>query len=410
MTFAPDLKDPGLYQERIPHDIFARLRREAPVYWNPESDGAGFWAITRYADIVEVEKNAALFSSDYARGGSRIFNENEVGVASTGSEGDSPFGIPFISTDPPVHSDYRRLVQTSFLPGRIAGVGDRITGRVTDLLDKVPLGEAVDLVPLVSAPLPLLTLAELLDVPSTMWVDLYNWTNAFVGEDDPEFRRSPADMAAIMGGFMGFAQELFTARRANPGEDIASLLANAEIQGKPIALRDFIANLVLVLVGGNETTRNSISHTVAAFAANPEQWDKVRADPEILNTAVREMVRHATPVIHFRRTATADTELHGQRIRAGDKVVVWYSSGNRDETVFDEPDRFDITRPNNRHLGFGSGPHICVGSRLAELQLKLLFTQLAARVRKFELVSPPRRFRSNFINGLKNLDVILTPA
>ena len=136
----------------------------------------------------------------------------------------------------------------------------------------------------------------------------------------------------------------------------------------------------------------------------------MRADPEILNTAVREMVRHATPVIHFRRTATADTELHGQRIRAGDKVVVWYSSGNRDETVFDEPDRFDITRPNNRHLGFGSGPPLCVGSRLAELQLKLLFTQLAARVRKFELVSPPRRFRSNFINGLKNLDVILTPA
>ncbi len=410
MTFVPDLKDPGLYQERIPHDIFARLRREAPVYWNPESDGAGFWAITRYADIVEVEKNAALFSSDYARGGSRIFNENEVGVASTGSEGDSPFGIPFISTDPPVHTDYRRLVQTSFLPGRIAGVGDRITGRVTDLLDKVPLGQPVDLVPLVSAPLPLLTLAELLGVPSEMWIDLYHWTNAFVGEDDPEFRRSPEDMAATMAEFMGFAQKLFAARRAHPGEDIASLLANAEIQGRPIALRDFIANLVLVLVGGNETTRNSISHTVAAFAANPEQWDKVRADPEILSGAVREMVRHATPVIHFRRTATADTELHGQRIRAGDKVVVWYSSGNRDETVFDDPDRFDIARPNNRHLGFGSGPHICVGSRLAELQLKLLFTQLAARVKRFELIAPPRRFRSNFINGLKNLEVVLIPA
>jgi linalool 8-monooxygenase len=407
MTPDVDLKDPDLYLDRAPHDVFARLRREAPVYWNPESDGAGFWALTRYADIVEVSRQPELFSSAHDNGGHRIFNENEVGLTNAG---ESAIGIPFISRDPPSHGEYRKFVMPALTPARMEGLEARIAARCAELIDKTPLDETVDIVPLVAAPLPLLTLAELLGVPLDLWGKLYDWTNAFVGEDDPDFRRSPEAMMRTLGEFMAFSADLFERRRATPGTDIASLLANATIGGESIPLKEFIANLILTLVGGNETTRNSISHTLAAFAADPAQWDLVREDPGLLKSAVKEMVRYASPVMHMRRTATADTEIRGQRIAKGDKVVLWYISGNRDEEIFAEPDRFDVRRGNVAHIGFGTGQHVCVGWRLAELQLRVLFTQLAQRVKRIELVGQPRRFRSNFINGLKNLDLRLVPA
>ncbi len=403
----PDLKDPDLYQDRAPYDVFDRLRRERPVYWNPETDGAGFWALTRHADIVEVSRRADLFSSAYENGGHRIFNENEVGL--TGA-GDSAVGIPFISRDPPIHTRYRKFVMPALSPGRLGDIEQRVEERVATLLAKVPLGETHDIVPLFSAPLPLLTLAELLGLPSETWGKLYQWTNAFVGEDDPEFRQSPESMAATMTEFFGFSQELFEARRAQPGPDIASLLANAEIGGVPVPFKDFVANLILVLVGGNETTRNSLSHTLVAFSQNPEQWDAIRADPDLLKTAPAEFVRYASPVLHMRRTAMADVEIGGQAIAKGDKVVMWYISGNRDEAVFEDPHRFDVRRRAVQQLGFGAGQHVCVGSRLAEMQLRVAFRQLARHVRRVEVEGEPRRFRSNFINGLKNLDVNLVPA
>jgi len=402
-----DLKNPDLYVDHMPYDVFAALRREDPVYWNPESDGAGFWAVTRHADIVEVSKQPLLFSSAYANGGHRIFNENEVGL--TGA-GDSAVGIPFISIDPPTHTQYRKVIMPALSPVRLGDIEARIEARVSQLLDQIPMNQPVDLVPLLSAPLPLLTLAELLGVPSESWKDLYRWTNAFIGEDDPEFRQSPEAMGVIMGEFFAFGQDLFERRRAEPGPDIASLLANAEIDGRPAEFRDFVGNLILVLVGGNETTRNSLSHTIIALSKDPSQWDILRADPDLLKTATAEMVRHASPVIHMRRTATADTAIGGQAIRKGDKVVLFYASGNRDETVFENPDRFDVTRKNVVHVGFGAGQHVCVGSRLAEMQLRVAFRLLAQRVSRFEVIAPPRRFRSNFINGLKNLDTRLVPA
>ena len=403
----PDLKDPDLYKDRAPYDVFEWLRREEPVYWNPETDGAGFWALTRHADIVEVSRRADLFSSAYENGGHRIFNENEVGL--TGA-GDSALGIPFISRDPPIHTKYRKFVMPALAPGRLGDIEQRVEKRVAALLAKVPLGETHDIVPLLSAPLPLLTLAELLGLPSETWVKLYHWTNAFVGEDDPEFRQSPESMAATMTEFFAFSQELFEARRAQPGPDIASLLANAEIDGVPVPFKDFVGNLILVLVGGNETTRNSLSHTMVAFAKNPDQWEAIRADPDLLKAATAEFVRYASPVLHMRRTAMADVEIGGQAIAKGDKIVMWYISGNRDEAVFENPDQFDVRRRAAQQIGFGSGQHFCVGSRLAEMQLRVAFRQLARHVRRFEVDGEPRRFRSNFINGLKNLDLNLVPA
>jgi linalool 8-monooxygenase len=403
----PDLKDPDLYVERVPHEVFAQLRKEDPVYWNAESGGPGFWALTRHADIVEVSRRPELFSSAYENGGHRIFNENEVGL--TGA-GDSAIGIPFISRDPPLHMQYRKVMMPALAPGRLAGIEERVNARCADLLAKIPLGESVDIVPLLSAPLPLLTLAELLNVPSELWLKLYDWTNAFVGEDDQDFRRSPEAMTQTLGEFFAFAQNLFQERRANPGADLASVLANTHVDGAPVSFNEFVANLILTLVGGNETTRNSLSHSIVAFAQNPDQWDRVRHEPEILRSGVRELVRFASPVMHMRRTATADTEIGGKRIAKGDKVVMWYISGNRDEKVFERANSFDIARRNVPQLGFGSGQHACVGFRLAEMQLRIAFGQLATRVRGFEIMAPSRRFRSNFINGLKNLEIKMVPA
>lgn len=404
---APDLKDPGLYEAGVPWEAFATLRREDPVHWNPESDGAGFWAVTRHADIVEVSRQPSVFSSAHENGGHRIFNENEVGL--TGA-GDSAIGIPFISRDPPVHTRYRKFIMPALSPVRLGDIEARIRARATRLIAAIPLGEPIDLVPTLAAPLPLMTLAELLGVSGDLWPKLYDWTNAFVGEDDPEFRQSPEAMAATLGEFFAFAQELYAARRAAPTEDIASLLANAEIEGEPVPFRDFVANLILVLVGGNETTRNSLSHSVAAFSLNSAQWRAIRDDRSLLKTAAPEMVRFASPVMHMRRTAMQDTTIGGRKIAKGDKVVLWYISGNRDEGVFAGADRFDVTRRGGQHVGFGAGQHVCVGSRLAEMQLRVAFDILAERVTSFEVQAPPRRFRSNFINGLKNLDVILRPA
>ena len=406
-AFQPDLRDPDLYVGQAPHEVFARLRREQPVYWNPEVDGPGFWALTRHADIVEVSRQPELFSSAHENGGHRIFNENEVGLTNAG---EAAIGIPFISRDPPSHSQYRKFIMPALTPKRLEGIEERVSERCAVLLAKVPLDETVDIVPLLSAPLPLLTLADLLGVSFDLWPKLYDWTNAFVGEDDRDFRRSPEAMADTLGEFFAFARDLFDSRRAEPGGDIATLLATAQIAGAPIPFSEFVANLILVLVGGNETTRNSLSHTMAAFAAHPEQWDLIRQDPATLGGGVREMVRYASPVMHMRRTATADTQIGGRRIAKGDKVVLWYISGNRDEDVFADPDRFDITRGAAAHIGFGTGQHVCVGWRLAELQLKIALGQLAARVRRFEQIGQPRRFRSNFINGLKNLDLRLVPA
>lgn len=398
-----DLKNPDTYVDGIPYELFAVLRNTDPVYWNPETDGAGFWAVTRYEDIVTVSKNAALFSSAFENGGHRIFNENEVGLAGAG---DSAIGIPLISRDPPHHNQYRKFIMPALSPVRIEGIESRITERAEALLAKIPLNETVDILPAFTVPLPLLTLAELLGVPMDSWPDLHRWTDAFIGEDDPELRQSPEAMATLLGEFFGFAQELFERRRAEPSGDIASLLANTQINGELVPCSEFIGNLILALVGGNETTRNSLNHSMIAFANNPGEWTKLRNDTDLMPSAVKEMVRCASPVVHMRRTAMEDTTLGGKTIRKGDKVVVFYPSANRDESVFAEPNRFDISRVAKQHLGFGFGTHVCMGSRLAEMQLRVAFRLIARQVRGFEIQSA-RRVRSNFINGFKSLEVRL---
>lgn len=396
-----DLKDPDLYLHQVPYVRLAAMRRQASLHWNPESDGTGFWSVLGYEDITAISKDPKTFSSAYANGGHRIFNENERGVGDLGS---SAIGIPFISTDPPLHRAYRAAVQPGLKLNRVREMEERLKARISMLLDKVEaLGDTFDFVEHIAAPFPLLTLTELFGVPAGDIHKLYEWSNALVGEDDPTLRISPEQAAATMGEMLTYASDLFDARRAEPQDDILTMLAHGTLNGEPISRADFLGTFILLLVGGNETTRNSIAHGMVAFTENPEQWALLRTRPELMPLAVREILRYASPVLHMRRTATRDVVVNGQAIEKGQKVVLWYAAGNRDETVFSDPERFDITRDQRLHLSFGTGEHTCVGNRLAEVQIALMFDALIKRFPTLRITGPGRRLRSNFINGFLEL-------
>lgn len=403
-----DLKDPDLYASGIPHEVFARLRRECPVYWNPEADGTGFWALTKYEDIVTVSKDPALFSSARERGGHRIFNEHEQAIGASGDP--SLFQASMISMDPPEQVRYRRMVTPGFSPKRLRDMAGRIRQRVTDLLDRIAATGECEFVSSVAAELPIQTLAELLGVPQEDRLKLFEWSNALIGEDDPELRSSPEHMRACLQEMQEYSARLWQDRLEHPGDDLISMLAHSRIDGEPMSTQEYLTTFVLLVVAGNETTRNSISGGLVALTEFSEQRRRLIADPALIENAVSEIVRWVSPVLHMRRTATRDTEIRGQKIRAGDKVVMWYCSANRDEAVFTDPFRFDVCRPKEpAHLGFGTGQHYCLGARLAEVQLRILFEELLRRFPDIEPVGPVKRLRSNFLSGIKSMPVRFTP-
>jgi linalool 8-monooxygenase len=402
-----DFKDPAIWAAGVPHETIASLRRSTPVYWNDEEDGTGFWAVLRHEDIIEVSRRPDIFSSATANGGHRIFNENEVGLTGAGQ---GAVGIPFISMDPPDHQKYRMRLAPGFSARKLRELSARIEQRAKDLLGTLSPDAAVDWVETLAAPFPLMTLAELLGVPGSDWQKLYHWTNAFIGEDDPDFRTSPEDIADRMAEFGQYVAWLFEARRREPDDDLISALANAEIDGASVPFEQFMADMVLVTVGGNETVRNSISNGVMTFAQFPDQWALFCEHPELRPKAIEEVVRYVSPVLHMRRTATQDTFIGETAIAQGDKVVLWYVAGNRDEAAYPNPHNFDIRRSGTRHLGFGTGQHVCIGQRLAELQLQILFGEIAKRYSGFEITTPASRLRSNFINGIKSLQVRPVPS
>lgn len=409
----PDLKDPDLYMRNEHHDVFKALRTHEPVYWNPEADAAGFWAITRYDDVEAISKNPKLFSSAKHMGGHRIFNENEIDENQTDAS--------MISLDPPEHAAYRRMVTPGFVPKRISGMEDRIRNRVTRLLDRLAEkgkgGAGVEFVDAVAAALPIEVLAELFGVPESDGPKLFEWSNATVGEDDPELRVSDDYMRQCIIEMATYAAGLWQNRLAQPGDDLISMLAhsnipNAEGKAEPMSFPAYIGTFILLVVAGNETTRNSISGGLLALSENPGERAKLIADPSLIPSAVQEIIRWVSPVLHMRRTATEDTEIRGQKIAKGDKVVMWYASANRDEEKWADPFRFDVTRYTDpqaaTQLGFGVGQHFCLGSRLAELQLRILFEELLKRFPEIHVTGPVRRLRSNFIAGIKEMPVKLT--
>ena len=396
--------DAKRFQDGSIHALFKAMRTRDPVHYCEDSPYGPFWSITRYEDIVAVDKNNEVFSSDAHLGGIMI-DDQIMGDA------DSEFFIAnFITMDPPKHGPQRKAVNDIVRPASLANFADLIRQRAQKTLDSLPVGETFDWVDKVSIELTTQMLATLFDFPFEDRRKLTRWSDVTTAEAD-----SP-----LIDGYEGRVKELMECltyfkalreqRREGPASfDLLSMLAQDE------ATRDqpdheFLGNLLLLIVGGNDTTRNSMSGSINAFNRFPEQLEALRGNPDLLGKAVSEIIRWQTPLAHMRRTAKQDYELGGKLIKQGDKVVMWYLSGNRDTDVFAKPDEIDIERSNVRqHLSFGFGVHRCLGMRLAELQLKILWEEILARWSRIEIVETPTHVQSNFVNGYTRMPVVIHP-
>lgn len=391
-----DLTDPDLYLDGVPHAAFAALRREAPVVRHPEQDGPGFWAVLRHEDVVTVSKTPEVFSS--AAGGTNLMDVPEAELALVRSL--------LINMDPPQHRVFRRIVQRRFTHRRVEGLEARVRDRARRLVDGLLAKGEADFVTEVAAELPLQVIAELMGLPQEHRAKIFELTNRLVGADDPSLGpagQENAKAAAIE--MWTYAHMMAQERKAKPGDDLVSALLAADVEGEKLTDEQFNSFFLLLAVAGNETTRNLVSGGMLALLEHPRERELLRRNPGLLPRAVEELLRWVTPVVHFRRTALRDTELGGQRIRAGDKVVVFYPSANRDERVFDAPERFDVTREKNPHLAFGVGEHFCLGANLARMEIRVIFEELLRRAPDLELAGPVRRLRSNFLAGIQSMPV-----
>ena len=389
---------------------FATLRAERPIAWQKEIDdrlfplGPGFWAVTKHADILEVSKHPELFCS--GKGATSIPDMPEIFLEFFGS---------LINTDDPKHKRLRSLVSAGFTPAQLRKASDAVRTAAVKSIDKmIEKGEG-DFIEDIAAPFPIQVICDIVGIPESQHKFVYDTTNIILGATDPDYIAADEDMAATVMG-AGFAlvelmKDLAEQRLKNPTDDLTSVLVHAEIDGDRLTQAEMGSFFILLAVAGNETTRTGLAHGMMALSDFPEQraiwqddFDGVQA------TAIEEIVRWGTPVIHMRRTATADTEIHGQAIKEGDKLVMWYNSGNRDEDVFDEPFAFDVRRDPNDHVGFGGpGSHYCLGANLARREMSIMFEELFKRVPDMEVCGEPEYLMSYFINGVKKLPVKWTP-
>ena len=394
-----DLSDLDLFVQGVPHDAFETLRREAPVFRNREIDGPGFWVLSKYEDVAAASKDPATFSS--ARGGTNLFDLSDDDLIR--------IRTLMVNMDPPDHSKYRRLVNQGFTPRMVQKLKDHIRDTCRTIVDDIAEQGECDFVTKVAAELPLQVIAETLGVPLEDRHMVFDWSNRLIGYDDPEFQTSFEDGRIAAAEMWMYANELAQKRRESPQDDLVSALLRAEVDGVRLTEMEFDSFFLLLSVAGNETTRNLISGGMLALIQHPEQRARLMADRSLLNSAVEEMLRWVTPVMHFRRTTSRDVTIRGQRIPEGDKVALFYPGANRDEDVFRDPQQFDITRQPNDHLSFGMGEHFCLGANLARLEIRCMFDELLDRLPDIELAGPVRRLRSNFINGIKSMPVRFTP-
>jgi cytochrome P450 len=391
-----DVSDPALYQQDVWQPYFRRLRRDAPVHYCKESPVGPFWSVTKYKDIVDTEVKHRTFSSSSALGG--------ITLRDRPAELELPM---FIAMDPPRHEEQRKVVQPIVSPGNLANFEVLIRSRIRNTLDGLPRGETFNWVDKVSIELTAQMLATLFDFPFedrrklSYWSDVSTAIPYAGGLIETEERREE-----IFRECLGYFMNLWNERvNAEPRPDLISMLAHGEAT-RNMSAREYLGNIILLIVGGNDTTRNSMSGGVLFLSRNPEEFAKLRATPELVDSMVPEIIRYQTPIAYMRRTALADAEIGGQAIRKGDKVAMWYISGNRDEEAIDEPDRFIIDRPRPRqHLSFGFGIHRCVGKSLAEMQLKILWEEILQRFSKIEVVGAPKRVFSSFVHGIVELPV-----
>ena len=401
-----DLLDLDRFLRQEHHDMFTELRAEDPVHWTDEPDGPGFWSITKHADLQHVNRDTEGFSAEL--GGITLLE------SSTLEDGMDMRGKIMVMTDPPRHTRYRLLVNKGFTPRMIGLIEAHLGYRAELIVDQVIERGACEFVTELAAELPLQAIAEIMGVPQEERHLLFDWSNRLVGADDPEYNKDPDDKAdATMAAaeLYMFASALGEARRSDPRDDVVTKLINAEIDGDKLTSEEFELFILLLAVAGNETTRNATAHGMHAFMTYPDEFAKLRDHPELMASAVEEVLRWSSPVLYFRRQATGDVELRGKQIKAGDKIAMWHVSGNRDEDVFEDPFRFDIERTPNDHVAFGGGgAHFCLGANLARLELRLLFEQLVTRTHDMHLVGEVERLRSNFIGGIKHLPVEFTPG
>ncbi|MFE5478290.1 cytochrome P450 [Nocardia sp. NPDC056541] len=401
-----DFTDPALWESRNPVQEFAELRRTAPVWWNAQTDAqsggfrdGGYWVITKHEDIKEVSRNPELFSSE--RKGSVIRLPGEVTP-----EQIELTGALLLNMDPPKHTKIRRIIAKGFTPRAVEGLRAALTDRAGAIVAAARAAGGGDFVEQVACELPLQAIAELVGVPQQDRRKLFDWSNQMLNYDDPEYgdaTTTDASSTAAM-EILGYAWNMAEQRRTDPADDIVSRLVHADLDGEALGSDEFGFFVILLAVAGNETTRNAITHGMKAFIDNPDQWELYKRQRP--RTAPDEIVRWATPVTVFQRTATADTELGGQLIRAGQRVGLFYSSANFDEDAFESPFRFDISRDPNPHLGFGgTGTHFCVGANLARLEIELIFNAIADVMPDLSQVSEPQRLRSGWINGIKHWQV-----
>jgi len=394
-----DLSNPDVFVPAYPHDHFRWLRQNDPVWWNPSQFGSGFWVLSRYKDIWDVSLDQKTFSSARQGAIQRDWDQDQL----------EPQKELLINQDPPRHTKYRRLVNMGFSPKMVNKLTEHIYELADHIIDNIAARGECDFVTHVAAELPLQVIVEMIGVPLTDRQLVFDWSNKMLAYDDPEYQESPETPHIASAEMFMYSHELAMKRQAAPKDDLMSVLLEAEVDGEKLSVAEINTFFLLLSVAGNETTRNTISGGMLALIEHPEERARLMADRSLLDAAVEEIIRWVSPVMAFRRTATRDVVLAGREIREGDSVSLWYGSANRDETMFENPDRFDVGRTPNEPLGFGIGPHFCLGANLARLEIRIMFERLLERLPDIRLAGPVQRLRSNFINGIKHMPVRFTP-
>jgi cytochrome P450 len=393
-------------EQGVPHDLWTRLRAESPVHYCTPDGFRPFWAITRHADICEISKQPETFSS---AGGIAMLREVEESAV---REGDTGFGAMrvIIEMDPPEHRSYRNVTSPVFTPRAVKAMDEAIRTSAREIVDRLAgeTGEGeCDFANDVAAAHPLRILSTMLGVPRESEPDILRLTNQLFGSDDPDLQREGEDrrQASIELGLELYQlfDKIIQDRRANPRDDLATLLANGKIDGEPMGTMETVGYYLITFSAGHDTTKNALVGGMRAFLENPDQFEKLKQDPELLDSAVEEVIRWSSPVNHMKRTLTGDYVLRGQNMKAGEQLVMFYASANRDEEIFEDPFAFRIDRNPNRHLGFGIGEHFCLGANLARRSQRALLHELMQRMEWAELIGEPEQIHSAFVVGLKKL-------
>jgi cytochrome P450 len=399
-----DIASPEHYEQNgYPHAEWTWLRRHRPVFWYDRPNVEPFWAITKHADVIEISKQPEIF-----------LNAPRLAVF-TRDLPPPPEGEVhhLLNMDPPEHASYRRLASRWFTPRAIRNMDAKVARVTREVLDAAAERPGGDFVQDVSARITIAVIAEMLGVPRRDWELLFRWTNEVIAPQDPEFQKGQTAEATITRARLetfAYFSDLAARRRAEPTDDIVSVIANGRLKDEPLPAVELLSYYFLLVVAGNETTRNAMTGGLLAFLEHPAEWQKLRADPALVDRAVEEIVRWTTPVIQFCRTATRDYSIRGTTIRKDQAVCLFYPSANRDEDVFPDPFVFRIDRDPNPHIGFGMGEHVCLGAHLARLELRHAFSQLRQRLERCELAGPVERVRSSFVGGIKHAPMRWTIA